>query len=45
MLFIKKFSHYKWFMIIDDDSFLYVNKLILYLKFFDYNEYFVIGDF
>ena len=44
-LFIKKFSHYDWFMMIDDDAYLYTNKLIEYLKFQDKDEYLMIGDF
>ena len=37
-LFINEYNHYDWFMIIDDDSYLYVEKLKLYLSFFDKTE-------
>jgi hypothetical protein len=44
-IFIKKYNHYDWFMIIDDDSYLYTNKLIQYLKFQDKDDCLMIGDF
>jgi len=44
-LFLDKYSDYDFFMIIDDDSYLYVEKLRLFLSFFDKNEPYMIGDF
>jgi hypothetical protein len=44
-LFLNKYSDYDFFMIIDDDSYLYINKLELYLSFFDKNDTYMIGDF
>lgn len=44
-LFVDKYSNYDFFMIIDDDSYLYIEKLKLYLSFFDKNESYMIGDF
>lgn len=34
-----------WFMIIDDDSYLYSDKLYEYLSFFDPSDNYMIGDF
>jgi hypothetical protein len=45
LLFLYNYSSYDWFMIIDDDSYLYVDKLINYLSFFDKNDCYMIGDF
>jgi len=44
-LFLEKYTDYDWFMIIDDDSYLFIDKLKLYLSFFDTNEPYMIGDF
>lgn len=44
-LFIEKYSHYDWFMIIDDDSYLYIDKLMKYLEFQDKDDSLMIGDF
>jgi hypothetical protein len=44
-LFIEKYGDYDFYMIIDDDSYLYIDKLKLYLTFFDKNENYMIGDF
>jgi hypothetical protein len=44
-LFLKNYSDYDFFMIIDDDSYLYIDKLKLYLSFFDKNDNYMIGDF
>jgi len=44
-IFINKYNDYDYFMIIDDDSYLYIDKLKLYLSFFDKNEPYMIGDF
>lgn len=44
-LFIKDYSDYDFFMIIDDDSYLYIDKLELYLSFFDKEDSYIIGDF
>jgi hypothetical protein len=44
-LFLNNYNTYDWFMIIDDDSYLYIDKLINYLSFFDKNDCYMIGDF
>jgi hypothetical protein len=44
-LFLNKYNNYDFFMIIDDDSYLYVEKLKLFLSFFNKNEPYMIGDF
>ena len=44
-LFLKNYSNYDWFMIIDDDSYLYIEKLKNYLSFFDKDDCYMIGDF
>jgi len=44
-LFLEKYGDYDWFMFIDDDSYLYINKLQNYLSFFDKNDCYMIGEF
>jgi hypothetical protein len=44
-LFIEKFNDYDFFMIVDDDSYVYIEKLKLYLSFFNKNDAYMIGDF
>ena len=44
-IFLNNYSNYDFFMIIDDDSYLYIEKLKLYLSFFDKNDSYMIGDF
>ena len=44
-IFIEKYNDYDFYMIIDDDSYLYIDKLKLYLSFFDKNDNYMIGDF
>jgi len=44
-LFLTNYEDYDFFMIIDDDSYLYIDKLKLYLSFFDKNDAYMIGDF
>ena len=44
-LFLERYSHYDFFMIVDDDSYVYVEKLKLYLSFFDKDQPYMIGDF
>ena len=44
-LFMEKYSDYDFFMIIDDDSYLYTDKLEHYLSFFDKDDSYMIGDF
>jgi hypothetical protein len=44
-LFLNSYADYDFFMIIDDDSYLYINKLETYLSFFDKNDTYMIGDF
>ena len=45
LLFLNNYNTYDWFMIIDDDSYLYIDKLQNYLSFFDKNDCYMIGDF
>lgn len=44
-IFLEKYNDYDYFMIIDDDSYLYIEKLKLYLSFFDKDQPYMIGDF
>ncbi len=44
-LFVNKYNDYDFYMIIDDDSYLYLEKLKMYLSFFDKNDTYMIGDF
>lgn len=44
-IFIQKYNDYDWFMIIDDDSYLYIDRLIKYLEFQDKNDCLMIGDY
>jgi hypothetical protein len=44
-LFLDKYNDYDFFMIIDDDSYLYVEKLKCFLSFFDKEQPYMIGDF
>lgn len=44
-LFIEKYSNYDWFMIIDDDSYLYIDKLKQFLEFQNKDECLEIGDY
>ena len=43
--FMEKYEDYDWFMIIDDDTYLYIEKLKHYLSFFDKDHPYMIGDF
>jgi hypothetical protein len=43
--FIENYYDYDWFMIIDDDAYLYIEKLKQYLSFFNKDEPYMIGDF
>ena len=44
-LFLERYSNYDFFMIVDDDTYVYIEKLKLYLSFFDKDEAYMIGDF
>ena len=44
-LFLNKYNDYDFFMMIDDDSYLYVEKLKSFLSFFDKEQPYMIGDF
>jgi hypothetical protein len=44
-LFLNNYSDYDYYMMIDDDSYLYIDKLLNFLSFFDKNEAYMIGDF
>ena len=43
--FLNNYSEYDWFMMIDDDAYLYIDKLLNYLSFFDKNDCYMFGDF
>jgi len=44
-IFLTQYSEYDFYMTIDDDSYLYIEKLELYLSFFDKDDTYMIGDF
>lgn len=44
-LFLSNYNDYDFFIMIDDDSYLYIDKLKMFLSFFDKNESYMIGDF
>ena len=44
-LFLEKYSDYDYFMIVDDDTYVYLEKLKVYLSFFDQRDPYMIGDF
>ena len=44
-IFLHRYNTYDFFMVIDDDSYLYIEKLELYLSFFDKDDTYMIGDF
>ena len=45
-IFITKYCNdYDWFMMIDDDSYLYIDRLKDYLKFYDPKDNLMIGTF
>jgi hypothetical protein len=45
-LWLSRYSNqYEWFMMIDDDAFLYIDKLIQFLSFFDKNDNYMIADY
>jgi hypothetical protein len=44
-LFLDVYDDYDFFMMVDDDSYVYVEKLKLYLSFFDKDDNYMIGDF
>jgi hypothetical protein len=44
-LFLERYNDYDFFMIVDDDSYVYLEKLKLYLSFFDKDQPYMIGDF
>jgi len=43
-LFLEKYSDYDYFMIVDDDTYVYVEKLKLYLTFFDKKDLYINHD-
>ena len=45
VLFLEKYPDYDFYMTIDDDSYLYVDKLRTFLSFFDTGGSYMIGDF
>ena len=44
-LFLNKYSDYDFFMIIDDDTYLYIEKLEMFLSFFNKNDSYMIGEY
>jgi len=44
-IFLTKYNDFDFFMIIDDDSYLYIEKLKLYLSFFNKDDTYMIGDY
>jgi hypothetical protein len=44
-VFMNKYKDKKWFMVIDDDSYLYTDKLVEYIQFLDETKSCMIGDF
>ncbi len=44
-IFLNKYNDYDFFMIIDDDSYLYIDKLKQYLSFFDKDDAYMIGEY
>ena len=44
-LFLEKYSNYDWFMMIDDDSYLYIDKLSQFLEFQNKDDCLEIGDY
>jgi len=43
-LYLEKYSDYDWFMIMDDDAYLFIDKLTEYLEYFDKRDSYMIGD-
>jgi hypothetical protein len=43
-LYLNKYSDYDWFMLMDDDAYLFVDKLTEYLEYFDERDSYMIGD-
>jgi hypothetical protein len=43
-LYLEKYNDYKWFMLIDDDAYLFIDKLVAYLEYFDERDCYMIGD-
>ena len=44
-LWMSNYSTFDWFMIIDDDSYLYLDTLLDYLTYHNKNDSLMIGDF
>jgi hypothetical protein len=44
-IFMDKYANYDYYMIIDDDSYLYLDKLKQYLSYFNKDKPYMIGDF
>jgi hypothetical protein len=45
MYFLSRYPDYDWFMMTDDDSYLYTDKLLDFLSFYDSNDCYMFGDF
>ena len=43
-LYLTKYSDYGWFMLVDDDAYLFIDKLTEYLEYFDERDSYMIGD-
>ena len=44
-LWLSEYSEYDWFMMIDDDAYLFVDRLKSFLSFFNKDDPYMIGDF
>jgi hypothetical protein len=44
-LFISNFTDSEWYMIVDDDTYVYVDRLLEFLDFYDANDCLMLGDF
>ena len=44
-LFLRKHPRAQWLMLIDDDSYLFVERLLSFLSFFDASDRYVLADF
>lgn len=44
-LFLEKYADYDYFMIVDDDTYVHIEKLKVFLSFFDKSYLYMIGDF
>ena len=43
-MYLNNYGEYEWFMIMDDDAYLFIDKLTEYLEYFDSRDSYMIGD-